>query len=175
MYFHQNIKETGSALVVSLIIMAILAALGVACLDSADTNILLSANDRDTKNAFFFADSGINIGEVFLETAIEEGNATFFGDSADTWVNSTVCAFSPNDFPLTANQGAGNQLTYIRSGALGAGPVGGYSIQMGTGYEGIGKSAAHGGTFTTYLIRSHRDGARESVSEIDAAWRHINQ
>lgn len=46
-------KESGSALVVTMIVLAILTVLGLAALDVADVNILISANDRDSKNSFF--------------------------------------------------------------------------------------------------------------------------
>jgi hypothetical protein len=37
----------------------------------------MSANDRDSKNAFFHADSGVNVGHEYIEIAIDQVNATF--------------------------------------------------------------------------------------------------
>lgn len=174
---HQNIshrdKPNGSALVIAIIVLSILGALGIAALDVADINIFISANDRDLKEAFFHADSGVNIGHEILEGSIESVNSTFYANNSTDWSSQTIQDFNPSEYPLniyvTPPQG-----TYVRTGILNRGVVVGSAMQIGAGYEGAGKSAAHGGTFTDFLIRSHRDGRRNSVVEVDMGWRHIN-
>jgi hypothetical protein len=64
--------------------------------------------------------------------------------------------------------------TFVRSGTLNSGVLEGSAMQIGAGYEGVGKGAAGGGTFTNYLIRAHRVGQRNSIAEVDLGWRHIN-
>lgn len=64
--------------------------------------------------------------------------------------------------------------TYIRAGILDTGALAGSAMQIGAGYEGMGKGAAHGGSFVNFLVRSHREGERNSRSEVDLGWRHIN-
>ena len=176
---HQSIKasgQSGSALVLAVIVLAILGAIGLASLDVAELNLFISANDRDAKEAFFHADSGVNLGHEFLEESIENANSTFYSDGtngtdATTWQNSTV--FNAPDF--TTNWYAnGTMITYVRAGLLDSGVLEGSAMQIGAGYEGVGKGAAGGGTFTNYLIRSHRIGQRDSQAEVDLAWRHIN-
>jgi len=166
-------NQTGSALVVAMIVLAILGALGLAALDVADMNIFISANDRDSKAAFFHADSGVNVGHEFLEGAIDDVNSTFYGNNATDWITQTVAGFNSTDYPLSI-YATTTQETSVRSGILARGFMEGSAMQIGAGYEGAGKSAAHGGTFTTFLIRSHREGARNSVAEVDMGWRHIN-
>lgn len=162
--------QTGSALVIALIVLAILSAIGIASLDVADLNLFVSANDRDAKDAFFHADSGANLGHEYLEISIENANSTFYGNDATTWFND---AFNASLFPTTFYT-QDTMATFIRSGALDSGVLPGSAMQIGAGYEGVGKGAASGGTFTNYLIRSHRDGRRNSVAEVDIGWRHIN-
>lgn len=177
MSFHRNTKisfqERGSALVIALVVLAILGAIGITALDVADMNILISANDRDAKNSFFQADSGANIGHEYLENAIDNGNSTFFNNNASAWISQSTQQFNATEYPLSCfifdTQG-----TYIRSGILDRGAMEGSAIQIAAGYEGLGKGAAHGGTYTTVLIRSHRQGPRNSMAEVDIAWRHIN-
>ena len=53
--------QTGSALVIAVIVLAILGAIGIASLDVAELNLFVAANDRDAKDAFFHADSGANM------------------------------------------------------------------------------------------------------------------
>ena len=89
MYTAPNIKsdhtQQGSALVIALIVLAILAALGYASLDVADLNIFSAANDRDHKQTFFYADSGINLGTSWLERVLFNEAEFPLG----TWANST--------------------------------------------------------------------------------------
>lgn len=173
-HFPQNTDpaggQNGSVLVIAVIVLAILGAIGIASLDVAELNLFVAANDRDAKEAFFHADSGANLGHEFLEISIENGNSTFYGSDATTWVSD---AFNASLFPATFYS-EGTMSTFIRSGALDSGVLPGSAMQIGAGYEGVGKGAAGGGTFTNYLIRSHRDGRRNSVAEVDIGWRHIN-
>lgn len=165
-------KESGSALVVTMIVLAILTVLGLAGLDVADVNILISANDRDSKNSFFHADAGANVGHEFLEVAIDGVNATFYGSDATTWQNASISNFNSTDFPLSMYI-SGSIGTYVRSGRLNSAALEGSAMQIGSGYEGVGKGAPHGGFFINYLVRSHREGQRNSQSEVDLGWRHI--
>lgn len=189
MSFHENTKfatsEHGSALVIAVIVLAILAALGIAALDVADMNMFISANDRDTKESFFHADSGANIGHEFLEEAHYSGNSSFYESDATVWQNLAYdnCTNFPSwgdcrnctDPEFLEFYKSDDMATYIRAGSLGSGFIEGSAAQIGAGYEGIGKSAAHGGTYTDYLIRSRRYGKRESRAEVDLGWRHLNR
>lgn len=165
--------QRGSALVIAIVTLVILGALGLAALDVADLNLFISANDRDAKETFFHADAGVNVGHEFLEDALDIANSTFYGNNATDWLTQTVEEFNSTSYPLNI-YATSNQATSIRSGILARGFMEGSAIQIGAGYEGAGKSAAHGGTFTNFLIRSHREGARNSVAEVDMGWRHIN-
>jgi Tfp pilus assembly protein PilX len=179
MSFLQNTnssRQLGSALVIALIVLAILGAIGLMALDVADINLFISTNDRDSKEAFFHADSGVNLGHEFLEVSIEITNSTFYSDGtnatdARTWQNSTL--FNAADFTTTWYVN-GTMATFVRSGTLNSGVLEGSAMQIGAGYEGVGKGAAGGGTFTNYLIRAHRVGQRNSIAEVDLGWRHIN-
>lgn len=163
-------RQSGSALVVVVIVLAILGTLGIAALDVADLNLFTAANDRDSKRAFFYADSGVNIGHEFLEESLHELNATFYGTDANLWADNST--FLVANFPLQFFVD-GSKATYIRAGQVGSEFMEGSAIQMAAGYEGIGKSAAHGGVAAIFLIRSHRIGDRNSQAEIDLGWRHV--
>lgn len=173
MFFQRNTEsENGSALVIAMIVLAILTAAGIAGLEVADLNIFMSANDRDSKNAFFHADSGVNVGHEYIEIAIDQVNATFYGSDANTWKDVAVSAFNASDYPLSFYVD-GAKGTYVRSGRLDSGPLEGSAMQIGAGYEGVGKGAAHGGSFVNYLVRAHREGDRNSRAEVDLGWRHV--
>lgn len=162
MFFRLNTRlqsaNGGSALVIALIVLAILGALGVASLDVTDMNILISANDRDSKNAFFYADSGVNIAHVFLEHSEADVNATN-STSTPVWRNETVSQFDSTNSTISLYI-SGTKGTHIRFGILGVGREPGFEI---------GKYA----DYTSFLIRSHTNWQRNSRAEIDLGWKHF--
>lgn len=188
--------QSGSALVIALIVLVILAALGYAGLEVADLNIFSSANDRDAKSAFLHADSGVNIGIAYLQTALEDANSSFYRHDANIWQNSTescpddtaanplwskdhgVSSCVPcNDSATTLKlySSTAPMATYVRAGKLNTNFLEGSAAHIGTGYEGAGKSISKGGFKSDYLIRSRRYGDRNSLAEVDSAWREIHR
>lgn len=125
-----NQTQSGSALVIALIVLAILAALGYASLEVADLNIFSSANDRDHKRAFFHAESGINLGTTWLGQVLfneaefplaEWANATnpCNDDSAENpyWrMNDLDCASCENASNLKYHDATPPLATYVRAG-----------------------------------------------------------
>jgi Tfp pilus assembly protein PilX len=186
-------RQSGSALVIALIVLVILAALGYMGLEVADLNIFSAANDRDSKAAFFQADAGANVGMAYLQSALDTGNSTYYDGDAHIWQNATTpCPEDSAATPFWDEDLAGNclecnnadttmklyaepapQATYVRAGKLGTLELEGSAAQIGAGYEGIGKSIAKGGAATDYLVRARRYGERNSRAEVDSAWREI--
>lgn len=161
-------SENGSALVIAVIVLAILGVIGFTALEVSELNIFMAANDRDTKDAFFHADSGANIGRELVKKAFDEGNSTFYNDDATLWVNDN---FTPADFPYKYDV-HNSETTYLRAGLLGI-KAEGVAVIIGAGYEGFGKGLPHGFE-AHYLIRSHREGRRNSRAEVDIGWRDID-
>ena len=174
-HFPQNSAATsqnrGQSLLITVIILALLSALGVAGLHVAYLNMRIAANERDAKEAFFQADSGANIGHVLLEEALETVNASFYDDGTNASLWQFETTFDPNDFATVLRRAGG--ATHIRCGMLRREPVQGAAVQIGSGYEGEGLSASRGGVSATYLIRAHRVGHRGSHAEVDLGWKHV--
>ncbi len=145
-------KESGSALVVTMIVLAILTVLGLAALDVADVNILMSANNRDIKNAFFFADSGANVAHVFLEHNEADVNGTK-SNLTPVWRNLTVSQFDIVNSTIRLYE-SGTRGTYIRFGVLGVRPLEGDSTTFAM----------------SFLIRSHTYGQKNTQAEVDLGW-----
>lgn len=170
-------QPRGHSLLVTVIILALLGALGVAGLHVANLNMRIAANERDARDALYQADSGVNIGSVFLEEALNSINSSFYDDgsnatNASAWQDET--AFDPDDYPCVWNR-EGGMGTYVRCGMIGRAPIPGTAVQIGTGYEGAGHSASLGGVSRTFLIRAHRIGRFGSQAEVDLGWEHVIQ
>lgn len=177
MFTAENIEQTketsGSALVVALIVLVILAALGYAGLEVADLNIFSSANDRDGKAAFMHADSGANVGHEILEQIIDNARSedyAFFNGEADAWKDLPYDPSAINGTEFRHIYGDGVTGTHIRSGWLYNDQIAGEEIQITKGYHGLRPGVSH-----VYLIRSHRVGERNSHAEADIAWRHVER
>ncbi len=147
--------------IVAVIALALLGIMGLAASDTAHLNILMAANGQDAKAAFFLADSGANAGHEYLENAIASANSSFYnGANASAWEDNN--GFDPDDFPIKwHSHGAG--ATHVRTGFIETGLMPGSAIQDGRG------------TYSSFLIRSHRQGPRNSEAEVDLGWRHVNQ
>jgi Tfp pilus assembly protein PilX len=163
--------------IVAIITLALLGIMGLTASDTAHLNTLMAANGHDAKNAFFLADSGANAGHEYLERAIAAVNSTFYNDGTPA-TNASVWAgkknFNPVDFPLVWHR-QGASATHVRAGLMESGLIPGSAAQVGSGYGSAGTGAASGGTYSSYLIRAHRQGPRNSVAEVDLGWRHVHQ
>lgn len=163
--------------IVAIIALALLGIMGLTASDTAHLNMLMATNGLNAKNAFFLADSGANAGHEYLESAISAANSTFYNDgtpatNASMWEN--MSEFNPADYPVKWHRHRSGA-THVRAGLIKTGLVPGSAVQSGSGYGSAGTGAASGGTYNSYLIRSHRQGLRNSVAEVDLGWRHINQ
>jgi len=163
--------------IVAIIALALLGIMGLTASDTAHLNMLMAANGLNAKKAFFLADSGANAGHEYLENAIAAVNSTFYNDgtpatNASVWENTSN--FNPSDYPVKWHRHRSGA-THVRTGLIETGLVPGSAVQSGSGYGSAGTGAASGGTYNSYLIRSHRQGPHNSVAEVDLGWRHINQ
>jgi Tfp pilus assembly protein PilX len=155
-----NRSERGSALVIALIILAILSIVGFAALDIADLNIFMAANDRDAKEAFFRADSGVNIGRELIKYDLDDGNSNILETNAAQWEDSTN--FSKDNYNFYSNSSKG---IYVRAGLLALKFEGQDESQ-----NEYSSNPGSGNPTPTFLIRSHAEGKRNSQAEVDIAW-----
>jgi len=163
-----GLEQSGMVFIVAIITLALLGIMALAASDTSVLNILMAANGKNARAAFFLADSGANAGHEYLENAIASVNSTFYSNATNAfdWENESL--FNPDDFPVKWHR-HGSEATHVRVGLMETGLIPGTAIQGGPGYgSGLG-------TYSSYLIRSHHNGAGGSVAEVDLGWRHINQ
>lgn len=170
-------QQSGMVLVVTVVVLALLGIMALAASETSLMNTLMAGNSRDARNSFFLADSGANAGHEYLERAIVAVNSTFYNDgtlatNASAWMDKKT--FNPADFPLVWHR-QGASATHVRAGLMDSGLIPGSAAQVGSGYGSAGTGAASGGTFSSYLIRSRRQGPRNSAAEVDLGWRHVHQ
>ncbi len=180
-------NETGSALVISMLVLMLLTIIGVAATRTTDTELQISTNEKWHTIIFYGADGGTEAGIELLEQNIysagfdDSGNGNFIqgnmsGSSLNFYMNPTPPILTPGD----ANRDAFMPTVYPANAPhtnlrVGGNPSlsQGSAIQMAAGYEGKGKGVANAGGFITYEICSQRIDRTDSEGVINIQWRHV--
>jgi hypothetical protein len=186
-------NESGSALIISLVVLVVLTLLGILATRTTQTELKISASDKRHRITFYNADGATELASELLEQNIEElefddsvagynADTQVFGglvgiDTPDFWRNMDELATTPTDtdrdFFLPHDAVADAPHTNF---TVGGHPefMAGSSLPMAAGYEGLGKKAGSGGTMSVYEIITKREGESNSESTVRVQWRHVN-
>ncbi|MHC1730196.1 MAG: PilX N-terminal domain-containing pilus assembly protein [Syntrophobacteraceae bacterium] len=178
-------NERGSALIITLLMIALLSVIGIFSAQTSKVENKLAGNDRLHKVAFHGAEGGIQVAKELVEANIEDRGGwtantsrqgvfvregTIFSKEslkATEYASETDCqAYFP------ASWAAGEPRTNIRVGGNQSLSTGS-AIMMVAGYEGKGKSAAQGGAYIIYDIRSEHHDGDNSMARILSRYRHV--
>lgn len=189
-------NEQGFVLIVALIFLVILSLIGITAINTSVIEIQIAGNDKLQKQTFSQADGGTEAGSMLLEeniscpTGFKGGIPLRIGSAeiltANYWTIETEPALPyPSDpsvpvDPLYPNgkrqiripntdTTPHTNLNFFGNSSLSAGNA----IQMISGYEGTGYSAATGGGQLVTNIDSQHIGENNSQSSIRSMWRHI--
>jgi Tfp pilus assembly protein PilX len=186
-------SQTGSTLMIVLLVLASVTSLGVMAIMTGDTEQDVAANDKFHKMAFNSADSACEMTSELIEQNIEER-----GFSTGTWGNGKVGIKKSNfymneesfDDPGTSDideslwnrptetsqdieiPDIGNGVAYVNTYANTALSTGS-AIEIAAGYEGTAKGLAGGGGQMVFEIRSLADGPVDSQARVWLRWRHL--
>jgi hypothetical protein len=163
-------KEHGSALVLAIVVMALLAAVIIALSRNTDIDLFIGRNVRLMKQAFLWGDSGLEIAEELI------GYSEYHRGDLDTTktlpLNGTTYSIQYRNPPLYT-PGTGNNTTgvdFIVDGTtvssvnveyLGSLSSDGTSIIFAAGFEGVGKGLAGGGAFAR-IYSLHATGVSDN-------------
>ena len=185
---HQS--EDGFVLVTCLIMLVVLTLLGIASIMTSTIEIKIAGNDRLHKETFYQADGGTETGSVLTyENALclnaggfTEGatpNQTDLGMMRVTNLTFGEPGQGTDDDPSDAIRDA---VLYAEMGNDNAPHTNftvhgvtentaGSGLQMVSGYRGLGRASAAGGTHVRYGINAQRVGERNSRSTVTLEWR----
>jgi len=188
-------NETGSALIITLVVLVVLTLLGAIATQSTQTELKISASDKQHRITFYDADGATELASELLEQNIEElefdesvdgyelvdGEGVFGGligiEYTAFWQNGDEYAITPTDserdFYLPQGAGADDPHTNFAVGGH-AEFMAGSSLPMAAGYEGLGKKSGSGGTMNVFEIITQRVGQNDSESTVRVQWRHVN-
>lgn len=189
-------NEKGAILIVTVLVLAVVSAVGVMATRSATTEVRIAAHDKAHKMTWFFTDGIVSeLSSILIEKNVETRG---FGEEGDE-LPIAVEGASPNleiytrDFYLNAESDVceanvpspENRDVAMASSGLGGGTsvqlrifsasgfTAGTALEMVEGYSGRGKSAAGGGLTYEYTIRGLGQGPINSEARITARYRLI--
>ncbi|ACU91499.1 pilus assembly PilX family protein [Desulfomicrobium baculatum] len=159
-------KENGSALVLALVIMALLAAVVIGLSRNTEIDLFVGRNVRLMKQAFLWSDSGLNVAEEVIGFSEfsrgDDANASFPEDGPLDINGTTFEIVNPGNAIYNNNNTStlnflvdGEIASTITINYLGSLSSDGTSIIFAAGYEGVGKGLAAGGAMARiYSLRS---------------------
>jgi hypothetical protein len=187
-------EETGSAMAIALIILALLTIIGHMATRSTTTEEMIATNDTRFKETFYIADGSTELGSELLEQNIacptgwnnlsRGGLIEVEAASAAFWQNMATPATTPNDtnrdFYISPDPnnplGPGYAGTAPRINVRVAGDTQfstGSALQVAAGYEGKGKATGAGGATLVYDQFTQHIGRANTQSIIRVQWRHV--
>jgi PilX N-terminal len=192
-------SQTGSALVIVLLVLVALTAIGLAAMRTSSVDMDIAASDKCSKETWWATDGGNQMTTELLERNIEDRGQGPDWTSGSYGPTGQVAVFTPdfylnekdmniclNNVPSKTNRDVkvpndtgglsannyGDTEVYIRVyGATGYSP--GAALDQTSGYDGRAKSAAGGGAQIIYNIRGFGDGAGSCEARILQVWRHL--
>lgn len=180
-------RETGSALLISLLVLVVVTSLGIMATRTATIESSIAVNDKLHKIVWFATDGVV---DGFMPELIEqniylrgfEGEApiTDYGpgitiNTPDFYLNSDGGSCD-SKIPSSSNRDvevAGIGQTDVSVRVFGVVKLSdGNAIQLPEGYHGRGKGLSGGGGAIIYTINGLGAGARKSRATSTITWRH---
>lgn len=185
-------NQKGFVLVASLLILLILLIVGIASTNTSTIELQIAANEKIHQQTFYRADGGAELASrVTFENAMCINSGGFSENPASSGKRvignlevlnldfaspSNVAVQMPSDttrdlvyYPgsTTSDSAPHSNMTITGKTTLTAGS----GLNQVAGYDGLGKSAAAGGTHVRYFINSQHNGISESQSLVGIEWK----
>lgn len=162
----------GSALVIALIVMTLLAAAIIGLMNNVETDLFIGRNVRIIKQAFHWSDSGMEAAEELIGFSIDSR-----GDDANNSTERTINSRkyrvkNPGDAIYISDNSTvvlevdDEEVARIEILHLGSVLGDGSSIIMAAGFQGVGKGAGSGGTLMTFFALESRGNTLENDAAI---------
>ena len=177
-------REAGAVLIVmAVLLLALLTIFGVSATRTATTESRIGVNHHLHKMAFYAADGGCRVGMALVEDNIRQkgrnDGVTVQGitlDDGDFYLNGELpAAVRPSRGNRVAHyppDDGRHPLTELMIGATARLSTGG-GVAALSGYSGAGRTAARGGAWMVFDIRSRHRGRRHNDAVVELFYRHV--
>jgi type IV pilus assembly protein PilX len=137
-------NETGSVMLIALLIMALLTIIGVSAINDTSTELQIARNDRIYKINFFQADGSARQAIQMLEDTANPGTNLVPSSSSITWLQNT--GYNPEQTWTFGTNAASSDFTGIR------GSTAGYSAEFRGIAGGSGKDMTESTNLYEYRV-----------------------
>jgi Tfp pilus assembly protein PilX len=178
-------NSRGSALVVALIIMALLAAAIMGLMSNVETDFFIGRNVRVLKQAFQWSDSGMEAAEEMIAFSIDERGVDAFNSSGQRTINGRKYnIINPGDAIYVSDNSTvilevdDTEVARVDIQHLGSILGDGSSIIMAAGFQGVGKGAGSGGTLMTFFALQSRgttEGGDPALKDSAQVYRFLSR
>lgn len=177
-------NRKGSVLIMALILLAVMSVIGATASMSTRTEIIISYNTQVSRQAFYAADSGIEISPKIITKIIDLGTipaAEFPGVTIDPGLVNEIMGYTLEDDPLATWENSPDLAYTLDVTSLmvdidrdPGGPqlMPGGGVQFASGAEGVGGGSS-GGVMLYYRFDASGSAPSNSRSNLDAYYRKV--
>jgi hypothetical protein len=191
--YYPSDQSGGFVLIVSLVVLLLLTIIGISATNLTNVELQIAGNDKVHKDTFYRADAGTELGIrlaydnavcVQVQSGFDADGATpnirtfanIRVEDLDFSIPGTLASTVPSDanravafYPGGTIDDTLPHTNLLYQGETKYSP--GSGLQMVSGYEGLGASAAAGGSHVEYDIISQHSGIQNSETVINLGWR----
>ncbi len=191
--YYPGDQSGGFVLIVSLVVLLLLTIIGISATNLTNVELQIAGNDKVHKDTFYRADAGTELGIrlaydnavcVQVQSGFDADGATpnirtfanIRVEDLDFSIPGTLGSIVPSDANRAVAFYPGGTIddnlphtNLLYQGETKYSP--GSGLQMVSGYEGLGASAAAGGSHVEYDIISQHSGILNSETIINLGWR----
>lgn len=173
-------NRPGIVLVVALLIMAVMSIIGAAAMTTSRIDVQISQNTKVSRQAFYFADGGLEMSPKFVRRIINDGAIPAVQNvTLDPGLLNEVMGYAtetdavhPNSSAPDVTLSRGDLSLQADIDRTGTGYMNGSSVEFSSGAEGAGAGAS-GGVLIFYNLDSVGFAPRQAVSHVDAYYRYV--
>ena len=171
-------NENGSALIVTLLVLAILTLVGIGANNTASTDIQIAANEKFHKMAFYHADAGVYATPKLISSAIDGGSnpsGTGFSylDTGTDIFYRELMGYDAYDSNVDVSFSLGGENVWVDVARDRTETLAGGGAEFASGAEGVGAGSA-GSIATFFAMNSFGQGPNSSDSNVGAVYRKVD-
>jgi hypothetical protein len=189
----RSLNQRGSALVVTILILAILTLIGISVTNTTRIETIIAGNEKFHKIAFYNADTGVHVTPKLISYCVDNGeaqqgltNINYLDDNGDpdATINTLdIFFYELMGFDALLGRPAHDAVcdtSFFQDGhevevdidRSGQQSLAGGGVEFASGAEGIGVGSA-GGVALLYTLDSYGDGPATAESEIVGVYRKV--
>jgi hypothetical protein len=171
-------NEDGSALIVTLLVLAILTLIGIGASNTTSTDIQIAANEKFHKMAFYHADAGVYSTPKLISSAIDNssnpsGTGFTYLDTGTDIFYRELMGYNAYDSSPDVGFSLGGENVQVDVSRDRVETLAGGGAEFAAGAEGVGTGST-GSIAIFFAMDSFGEGPNSSDSNVGAVYRKVD-